>query len=130
MDNFIVKRNSNVTTNGNNHRSKRIKKDVNKIESTACILNVLSIVNEMRTKGLQRNYWEGGLSGEGMFHNVKPFLKRGLGQPGIYKATLNKLYNCREINNMINNSKEEINIESSSEDGDTDQSEVFNSDRY
>ena len=112
MDNYIARKNSNVTSNECSHRSKRIRKDVNKIESTACILNVLSVVNDMRTKGLPQNYWEGGLSGKGIVCNVKPFLKRGLGQLGVYQTTLNKLYNCREINSMIDNQEEEFDIES------------------
>lgn len=73
MDNHIATINNNQATSESNHRSKRMKKDVNKIESTACILNALTIIKEMRTKGLQRNYWEGGLKGEGMFRHVKPF---------------------------------------------------------
>ena len=124
MDNYIARKNSNVTSNECSHRSKRIRKDVNKIESTACILNVLSVVNDMRTKGLPRNYWEGGLSGKGIVGNVKPFLKRGLGQLGVYQTTLNKLYNCREINSMIDNQEEEFDIESGGA------LPVFNKERY
>ena len=56
------------------------------------------------------------------------FKKRGLGQPGIYKATLNKLYNCREINSMIHHNNDDLNVES--EDDNLKETEVFNSDRY
>ena len=128
MDNHIATINNNQTTSVSNHRSKRMKKDVNKIESTGCILNVLTIIKEMRTKGLQRNYWEGGLSGEGMFRHVKPFLKRGLGQPGIYKATLNKLYNYREIDSMIHHNNNNLHVQS--EDDTFKETELFNKDRY
>ena len=38
-----------------------------KIETAACVINVLTIHNEMRSKGIQRNYWEGGYFGEGGF---------------------------------------------------------------
>ena len=44
----------------------------------------------MRKKGIQRNYWEGGLSGEGILRFVKPLVKRGLGQLGVYRCTLKK----------------------------------------
>ena len=66
---------------------------------------MLSVVDEMRKKGIQRNYWEGGLSGEGILRFVKPLVKRGLGQLGVYKCTLKKFYQLRAINNMIHNNE-------------------------
>ena len=42
----------------------KIKKRINsKIETTACVISVLSISKEMKEKGMHRNYWEGGLFG-------------------------------------------------------------------
>ena len=102
MDNLVSAHNKNDKDSNMRKRKKR-KKDISKIESTSCILNVLSVVDEMRKKGIQRNYWEGGLSGEGILRFVKPLVKRGLGQLGVYKCTLQKLYQFRAINNMIHN---------------------------
>lgn len=128
MDNMI----SIITQNqikSNTKKGKKRKRDISKIESTSCILNVLSVVDEMRKRGIQRNYWEGGLSGEGMLRFVKPLVKRGLGQTGVYKCTLKKLYQIRAINNMINNQDQMIEdeIHSCDKEG-TD--EFFDKERY
>ena len=87
------------------------------------------MVDEMRKKGIQRNYWEGGLSGEGMLRFVKSLVKRGLGQSGVYKCTLKKLYQIRAINNMINNQDQMIEDEIHSCDKE-DTDEFFDKERY
>ena len=74
----------------------------------------------MRQKGIPRNLWEGDLSGEGMFRLVKPHVKRGLGQKGIFKSTLNKLYHYREINSMIDSSDRNFHTDTSLEDSNTE----------
>ena len=131
VDQHISKRNQDLL-NSVSHRRNRVKKDVSKIESTSCVLNVLTVVKEMRNKGIQRNFWEGGLSGEGMFRIVKQYVKRGLGQLGVFKSTLKKLYNCREINSMINDDNcKEINQETQfSVNTNEEEEEIFDNDRY
>ena len=103
MDNTLSGFRSDELNSNTRQKRRKVKKDISKIESTSCIVSVLSVVEEMRKKGIQRNYWEGGLSGEGILRFVKPLVKRGLGQLGVYKCTLKKLYEFRAINNMIEN---------------------------
>lgn len=51
-----------------------IEKRVNsKIETTGCVISVLSLGKEMKEKGMHCNYWEGGLFVEGGIRGVKPF---------------------------------------------------------
>ena len=40
---------------------------VNKIETAACVISILSLDKEIIEKGMQRNYWEGGWFGKGFF---------------------------------------------------------------
>ena len=128
MDNLLFAHKKNETDSNMRKRKKR-KKDISKIESTSCILNVLSVVDEMRKKGIQRNYWEGGLSGEGILRFVKPLIKRGLGQLGVYRCTLQKLYQFRAINNMIHNHDIMIDDEINTSEKE-DSEDFFDKERY
>ena len=129
MDNIISGFRNNELNTSTRHKRRKMKKDISKIESTSCIVSVLSVVQEMRKKGIQRNYWEGGLSGEGILRFVKPLVKRGLGQLGVYKCTLKKLYEFRAIDNMIQNQEILIDdeIHASGNDG---SEEFFDKERY
>ena len=79
-----------------------IKKLVaSKIKSTACVISVLSLNKEMLEKGMQRNYWEGGWFGEGFSRSIKPLIMRGTHQMGVFISTMNKAYQLRGIDEMI-----------------------------
>ena len=69
IDNQLTKKN--MIRKRNSKRKVKEKKDVSKIESASCIINVLKVGEEMLKKGMQRNYWEGGLNGEGFFLSNK-----------------------------------------------------------
>ena len=99
IDNQLTKKN--MIRKRNSKRKVKEKKDVSKIESASCIINVLKVGEEMLKKGMQRNYWEGGLNGEGFFRLLKPLIKRGISQIGIFYSTTKKLYRIHEINSLI-----------------------------
>ena len=44
----------------------------------------------MRERGIQRNFWEGDLLGEGYIYVIKPLMKRGIQQNGILASVLEK----------------------------------------
>ena len=48
-----------------------------KIETAACVISVLTIDKDIRNKGMQRNYWEGGWLGEGFFQMYQTFNSEG-----------------------------------------------------
>ena len=68
------------------------KKESNVIETTACAINLLNIGNEMRKKGMQRKYWEGGILGEGFIPLVKCNLRRGAKLKGSITNAVRKIY--------------------------------------
>ena len=84
-------------------RTKGKKKDISMIESASCIINVLKVSQEMLRKGMQQNNWEEGLNGEGSIRIVKPLVKKGISQTGIFYSTTKQIYCLREINNLIDN---------------------------
>ena len=89
-------------TQAEDETDESIEKSIDsKIETTGCVIPVLSLGKEMKEKGMHRNYWEGGLFGEGGFRGVKPFIKRGTHLTGVFLATLNKMYIVRSIHEMI-----------------------------
>ena len=102
-----------------------------KIETASCVISVLTIAEQMRTKGMQRNYWEGGWFGEGFFRCIKPLIQRGTHMMGVFVGTMKKIYRIRCINEMINKNmnigdngiSETINI-------DTSNSDLFDVSRY
>ena len=100
-----------------------------KIETAACVINVLTIHNEMRSKGIQRNYWEGGYFGEGGFRFIKPLIQRGINLQGVFVSTVDKMYRLRCINNMILNDDtlDENGMSIATECTDDD---IFDSSRY
>ena len=79
------------------------KRVASKIESTACVISILSLEKDMMEKGMQRNYWEGGWFGEGFFRSVKPLIQRGTHQMGVFVSTMQKIYQVRGISEMIDN---------------------------
>ena len=86
------------------HLDKNIQsRTYSKIETAACVISVLSLDKEMRDKGMHRNYWEGGWFGEGGFRCVKPLIKRGTHQIGVFSGTMSKIYQVRAILEMISN---------------------------
>ena len=78
-----------------------VSRSISKIESASCLLNLLLINDDMFEKGILRNYWEGDLKGEGFIRLVKPLIKRGIDLPGTIKSVLQRLYNLRSINHLI-----------------------------
>ena len=49
-----------------------------------CYFSFIFWQENMKDKGMHRNYWEGGLFGEGGFRGVKPFIKRGTHLTGVF----------------------------------------------
>ena len=127
LDNQITRKN--LVRKRNSRRKAKQKKDISKIESASCIINVLKVSEEMLTKGIQRNYWEGGLNGEGFIRIVKPLVKRGISQTGIFYSTMKQIYCLREINNLIENEDmlEEYDYSIDVEDN---PEEIFDTERY
>ena len=78
-----------------------VSRSTSKIESASCLLNLLLINDDMFEKGILRNFWEGDLKGEGFIRLVKPLIKRGIDIPGTIKSVLQRLYNIRSINHLI-----------------------------
>ena len=72
-----------------------------KIETAACLLNVLTLKESIEKYGILRNYWEGGSCGEGYFLLVKPLFKRGTHSRGCLKAVHTKLYNDRMLTLLL-----------------------------
>ena len=62
-----------------------------KIETASSLISVLTLEDQMRNKGMQRNYWEGGWFGEGFFRCVKPLIQRGVHTTGVFVSVL-KIY--------------------------------------
>ena len=73
------------------------KKESNVIETTACAINILNISREMRHKGMQRKYWEGGMIGEGFIPLVKCNLKRGTKLKGSITNAVRKIYHKKTL---------------------------------
>ena len=73
---------------------------------------------------MQRNYWEGGWFGEGFFRCVKPLIMRGTHQMGVFISTMNKLYQLRAINEMIDNDSQ-LNDEGIQISLPTDDNDIF-----
>ena len=76
-----------------NDMDREIKnRETSKIETTACLVNALFIGDEMRERGIQRNFWEDDLLGEGYIYVIKPLMKRGMQQNRILASVLEKIY--------------------------------------
>ena len=78
-----------------------VNRSTSKIESASCLLNLLTVGQFMKSKGIVRNFWEGDVKGEGILRVMKPLIKRGIQVPGTMKSTLEKMYNIRCISDMI-----------------------------
>lgn len=100
-----------------------------KIESASCIISVLTLEDQMRNKGMQRNYWEGGWFGEGFFRCVKPLIQRGVHTIGIFVSVLKKIYRIRSINDMIENDVSFVE-NGLSTSADNDETDLFDVSRY
>lgn len=74
-----------------------------KIETAACVISILSLDKDIFERGMQQNYWEGGWFGEGFFRYIKPLILRGTHQIGVFISIMNKVYQLRGINEMIEN---------------------------
>ena len=73
----------------------------NKIETASCFVNLLSLSEKMESFGIVRNYWEGGIRGEGIFLWLKRIVKRGLHNPAVARTILTKLYKAQSLEDMI-----------------------------
>ena len=110
------------------------KKEVNVIESTACAINILKIGNEMRRKGMQRKFWEGGILGEGYIPIVKCDLRRGVKMKGSIPSAVRKIYQKKSLD-ILRDHHDSINSHITEGKEDTDQDEdsensFFTTDRY
>ena len=80
---------------------------INKIESTSCFVNLLTIGDKMRDYGIIRNYWEGGYRGEGIFRPLKGLVTRGLHSNMITFQVMKKQYQNLMINDLVRMKVEE-----------------------
>ena len=77
------------------------RQKINKIESTSCFINLLSVGDRMKEYGVMRNYWEGGYRGEGIFRSLKGLVSRGLYSPKVTLQIMKKQYKNLAINDLI-----------------------------
>ena len=80
---------------------------INKIESTSCFVNLLTIGDKMKEYGIIRNYWEGGYRGEGIFRPLKSLVSRGLHTNKITYQVMKKQYQNLMINDLVRMKMEE-----------------------
>ena len=100
-----------------------------KIETASSMISVLTLEDQMRNKGMQRNYWEGGWFGEGFFRCVKPLIQRGVHTTGVFVSVLKKIYRIRSINEMIQNDYTSVDV-SISNYADNEDTDLFDVSRY
>ena len=81
--------------------SKVTKRSKSKIETASCLVNILAIPDTIEKRGILRNYWEGGICGEGFFRIVKPLFKRGIYRKSVVKNVMSKLFQDRCITEML-----------------------------
>ena len=87
---------------------------LNKIfDHKATLLTILTIPDNLKNHGFQRNFWEGGVKGEGIFRYIKPLINRGITRSGTLRIVLNHIYEYRAIENAINMSNIGTSYESS-----------------
>ena len=77
------------------------RQSVNKVESTSCFINLLSLSDKMKEYGILRNYWEGGYRGEGIFRPLKDLVTRGLHATGISQHIMKKQYQHLMIDELL-----------------------------
>ena len=87
---FVEELDNNIVKSGNN-----------KIETAACFVNLLGLLDKMEMFGVMRNFWEGGLRGEGIFLPLKESINRGFHCRGICKRVLLQQYQFTSISNLI-----------------------------
>ena len=78
-----------------------VKESENKIESASCFVNLLGLKDNMKLFGVLRNFWEGGLRGEGVFLPLKESINRGFHSKGLCKRILEKQYHAMWIDDLI-----------------------------
>ena len=83
-----------------------MKTGLNKIETASCFVNLLSLKDKMETFGVLRNYWEGGLKGEGIFLPLKKSINRGLHAKGVCKQVLLSQYQTLAMNQLVDFQKD------------------------
>ena len=81
--------------------SKIKKRTKSKLETASCLTNLLAIPASIQKRGILRNYWEGGMCGEGFFRILKPLFQRGVNKKGTVKAVMSKLFQDRCITQML-----------------------------
>ena len=81
--------------------SKIKKRTKSKLETASCLINLLAIPETVQKRGILRNYWEGGMCGEGFFRIVKPLFQRGINKKGTVKAVMSKLFQDTCITQML-----------------------------
>ena len=76
------------------------RKNGPKIESASCFTNLLLLGEAMKRHGVLRNFWEGGVIGEGFFRTLKPMIKRGVQLSGTSRSVMKQMYQLRSIEAM------------------------------
>ena len=115
-----------------------VKETENKIESASCFVNLLGLKENMELFGVLRNFWEGGLRGEGIFLPLKESINRGFHSRGLCKRVLQKQYHAMWIDKLmdfeqnIDNFRAFNDAENDRDDVDNivEQSDDFDKDRY
>ena len=78
-----------------------IKSSNNKIETASCFVNLLGLKKKMELFGIIRNFWEGGVRGEGIFLPLKESINRGFNNRGVCKTVLVSQYQTSAITELI-----------------------------
>ena len=112
-------------------------KDENKIETASCFVNLLSLSLKMKNFGVIRNFWEGGVAGEGIFLLLKGLVRRGLHHKGASRTLLRRMYQGRAIEHLVQSNEQQsyVSYVEANTSGDTEhvqeQNEhTFNAQRY
>ena len=67
----------------------------------SCLIYFISVSEIMEKQGILRNYWEGGVQGEGIGNHMKPLVSIGTHIPGFASSTLTKYYKNDCVSKLI-----------------------------
>ena len=104
-----------------------VKESNNKIQTASCFANLLALKKKMQRFGVVRNFWEGGIRGEGIFLPLKESINRGFHTSGICERVLNSQYKSQSLSDLIQYQEHLIN-QGSTGNGNNDP--FFDKERY
>ncbi|KAL3943124.1 MAG: hypothetical protein SGARI_000048 [Bacillariaceae sp.] len=87
-----------------------------RIETTGNLIYLLRLPEFMRDFGPLREFWEGGIRGEGIFRYLKPLVRKGVHNPGVPQALLSKYYSDLFLTWILDDRK--MNQDNDEDDGD------------